>query len=221
MLWGLSQKQVEELENGKQAKIINSIYSKASGTITEITFKEGDYINEGSTIFKLADLSSLWVEAQIYSNELNMLGSGDKLQVIPEPFPYEIIDGEIDFSNPELQQETKINLIRVKVSNKKKLFIPGMMAYVILKSNQKPAITLPVEAVLQNGKYSVVWIKNKDNSFEARKIEIGIQTKTKIEIVSGLKEGDDVVVSGAYLINSEYIFKRGMMPMGEMKNTSL
>ena len=213
LLWGLTEEQIKKLEKEKQAKIINPIYSKVSGTITEIPFKEGDYINEGSTIFKLADLSTLWVEAQIYSNELDILQSGEKLQVIPEAFPEEIIDGEIEFSNPELQSETKINLIRIKIPNDKKQFIPGMMAFVVVKSKPKPAITVPVDAVIQNGKKSHVWIRNTDGSFEAKQVFTGVQTKTKIEIISGLKIGDDVVISGAYLLYSDYVFKRGKYPL--------
>ena len=222
LLWGLMEEQIKKLEEDKEAKIINPIYSKASGTITEIQYKEGDYINEGSTIFQVADLSELWVEAQVYSNELDLIKEGEKLAVIPEAFPEEVIEGEIDFSNPELQRETKINLIRIKVSNKRKQFIPGMMAFVMLQSKPKQAITLPVEAVIQIGKKSHVWIRHTDGSFEARQVDIGIQTKTKIEIVSGIESGDIVVISGAYSLNSEYIFKRGTNPVMNMdKNNTM
>lgn len=217
LLWGLTELQIKELETDKVAKIINPIYSKNSGTILEIPYKEGDYINEGSTLFKLADLSSLWVEAQVYSNELNLLDHADKLLVIPDAFPEEQVDGEIEFSNPELQSGSKINLIRVKIPNKRKLFVPGMMAYVVLKDKQRKAITLPPGAVLQSGEISLVWIKNKDGSFEAREVRIGIQTKAKVEIISGLSEHEIVVVSGSYLLNSEYVFKRGSQPMPGMK----
>lgn len=218
LLWGLTDEQIKKLEEDKTAKIINPIYSKVSGTITEIQYKEGDYINEGSTIFKLADLNSLWVEAQVYSNELNLINEGDKLEVTPEAFPEEIIEGEIDFSNPELQSNSKINLIRIKIPNTRKQFIPGMMAYVSLKSQMKSAITLPVDAVIQNGKKAHIWICNFDGSFEARAVEIGIQTKTKIEILSGLKVGEVAVIKGAYLIYSDYVFKRGTYPLSEINS---
>jgi Cu(I)/Ag(I) efflux system membrane fusion protein len=213
LLWGLNDSQIEKLSRENEAKIVNPIYSKVSGTITEIPYKEGDYINEGSTIFKLADLSSLWVEAQAYTSDLNTLNLGDKVQISTEAFPDEIIEGTVDFSNPELQSESKINLIRIKISNTQRKFIPGMMAFVVLKSKPHPAITLPVDAVLQNGKFSHVWIRNKDGSFEARKVEIGIQTQAQIEIISGLNENEMVVTSGAYLLYSDYVFKRGQYPL--------
>lgn len=219
LLWGLTDDQIKKLEEDKEAKIINYIFSSSSGTITKIPYKEGDYISEGSTIFELADLSSLWVEAQVYSNELDLIIAGEKLMIIPEAFPEETIEGEIDFANPELQPSTKINLIRIKVPNEQKKFIPGMMAFVMLQSGSKTAITLPVDAIIQGGKNSHVWIRNKDGSFEARQVSLGTKTKSKIEIVSGLKNGDVAVISGAYLLYSDYVFKRGKYPLTEINST--
>ena len=138
---------------------------------------------------------------------------GEKLQIIPEAFPEEIMDGTIDFSNPELQTGTKINVIRIKISNTRKQFIPGMLAYVVLKSKVKDAITIPIDAIIQSGKKTHVWIRNNDGSFEARQVQSGIQTKTNIEIISGLKVGEAVVTSGAYLLYSDYVFKRGTEPL--------
>ena len=218
LLWGLSEQQISELEKTKEAKITNTVYSKVSGTITEIPIKEGDYVLEGAKIYKVADLSTLWVDAQIYSNELGILEEGKKVEIIPDAFPEEATEGTITFSNPELQSGSKINLVRVEVKNPNGKFKPGMQAYVVHHSDEKKAIVLPVDAVLRDSKHATVWIQNAQGGFEARMVETGIENKNKIEIRSGLKTGEKVVVSGAYLINSEYIFKRGMMPaMGDMK----
>lgn len=213
LLWGLTEAQIIQLGNEKQAKIVNPIYSQFSGTAIEVLFKEGDYIEEGSAIFKLADLTALWVEAQAYSNELDLIEKGAKVQIIPDAFPEEVIDGEIDFSNPELQPQTKINLIRIKVPNTGKKFIPGMMALVSIKTQPKTGLALPLDAVVQNGKRAHVWIQTKPGSFEAREVQTGIQTTDRIEILSGLSSGEAVVTSGAYLIYSDYVFKRGSYPL--------
>ena len=92
-----------------------------------------------------------------------------------------------------------------------------MQAYVVLKSKQNNSIVLPIDAVLQNQNQNVVWIQKEKGKFEARTVTIGIQNKSKIEITSGISEGESIVVSGTYLLNSEYIFKRGTNPMSEMK----
>lgn len=213
LLFGMTDSQINKLEEEKLSKIVTPIFSTIAGTITEIPFREGDYIDEGSTLFKITDLTSLWVEAQAYSDEITFQNKDCKLEIIPEAYPEEIMEGEIDFTLPELQFSTKINLIRIKVPNSRKLFLPGMMAVVNVKSKPKPAMTLPIDAVIQNGKKSHVWMQNPDGSFEARQVHTGIQTKTKIEILSGIKTGEVVVTSGAYLIYSDFVFKRGTYPL--------
>jgi Cu(I)/Ag(I) efflux system membrane fusion protein len=215
LLWGLTEDQIGNLAKVNEAEIVTPIYSKVSGTITDIPNKEGDYVDEGSVIFKLADLHSLWVEAQIYASDMNGLSEGDHVIVTTEAFPEEVIDGTVDFMNPEFQSESKISLIRVNIPNPQRKFVPGMMASVVLKSKSHSAVTLPAEAVLQNGKFSHIWMRNPDGSFEARKVEIGIQTQTQVEITSGIRLGEVVVVSGAYLIYSDYVFKRGEYPLND------
>ncbi len=213
LLWGFTEFQVQTLEKDKEPKIVVEIRSKVSGVITEIPFKEGDYINEGATLYKLTDLNSLWVEAQVYANELDFISEGEKVEVIPQAFPDETLQGEIDFSNPEMQPETKINLIRIKVPNEHKKFVPGMMVSVIINKKTTEKITVSTDAVVQNGTKSHVWIRNKDGDFEPRQVVLGKQTKSNIEIVSGLTVGETIVVSGAYLLYSDYVFKTGHYPL--------
>ena len=137
LLWGLNDKQIKELEKSKQPQITNTIYSKVAGVITEIPLKEGDYLSEGTKIYKLTDLNSLWVEAQLYTNELGYLEEGNKVEITSDAYPDERIEGTVIFTNPELQEQSKINLIRVEIDNSKKIFKAGMQAYVVLKSEQK------------------------------------------------------------------------------------
>lgn len=212
LLWGMTLEQIDELAKTRKPNVTFTVLSKASGTITEIPVREGESVGEGTTIFKLADLSSLWVEAQLYSNELNLLQEGAKVQVIPDAFPDEVVEGVVTFANPELQNDSKINLIRVIVNNARGKFSPGMQANVVLHSQEKKAITLPADAVLRDAHSSVVWIQNSEGGFEPRSVETGMENKFQLEITSGLNVGERVVTSGAYLINSEYIFKIGMMP---------
>jgi len=216
-LWGLTEAQIAALEKTGQPKITNTVYSKVSGVITEIPLKEGDYVNEGTEVYKVADLSSIWVEAQLYTNELSYLREGKEVEITPAPYPDERIKGNIVFTNPELQQQSKINLIRVEVNNAAFRYKPGMQAYVSLKSEEKNALVLPVDAVIQNANNSLVWVQTQKNTFEPRIVTTGVQNSEKIEILSGLKEGEMVVTSGTYLLNSEYVFKRGMNPMENKK----
>ena len=92
-----------------------------------------------------------------------------------------------------------------------------MTAYVVLKNRQTNTLTLPIDAVIRGEKYNTVWIQIDKNTFKSVMVETGLESGDRIEIRSGLKEGDVIVISGAYLINSEYIFKKGANPMAGMK----
>jgi len=213
LLWGMSEVQIDELAKTKNAKATTNFYSNASGYITELDVKEGDYVMEGGTIARLANLSALWAEAQVYTSQLSQLDrNGTAVVRIPD-MPEKELKGNIEFVNPEINPETRINLVRVTIPNSDNHLRPGMPAYVIIKSRQRNALTLPIDAVIRDGKGATVWLQTGHNIFKSQMVFVGLETNGRIEITSGLKAGDIVVTSGAYLLNSEYIFKKGANPM--------
>ena len=127
------------------------------------------------------------------------------------------VTGKIEFVNPEINPDTRINLVRVGVSNPGNLLKPGMPAYVFLRNPKHDMLSLPIDAVIRDGKGATVWIQTGKNTFISRMVAVGMETGDRIAIKSGLTVGDIVVIRGAYLINSEYIFKNGANPMGGMK----
>lgn len=144
-LWGLTDGQIAILERTREAKITNTIYSKTSGAITDIPLREGDYVDEGTVVYRIADLSSLWVEAQLYTSELDYAHEGDAVDIVPEAYPDEHIRGRISFANPELQDQSKINLIRMEVNNPSGKYKPGMQAYVHLSGGTKKLSCCPLK----------------------------------------------------------------------------
>jgi len=217
LLWGMSSAQIEQLKNTATVKNTVPVYSTVSGYIQDIKISEGDYVMAGSTVYNLSDNSSLWLEAQAYSDELEYIKESAPITYIISALPDEELKGTISFVNPELEKDSKINLIRVEISNTANKYKPGMMAEVKLKTNEKKAITVPLNAVLVDSKSSSVWIQNADSTFEVRMVMTGIRNSVEVEITSGLKENERVVISGAYLLNSEYILKNGSDPMAGMK----
>lgn len=213
LLWGMTENQIKELETSDKATPVTSFYSTASGYITTLDIREGDYVMEGSTIVKLADLSSLWAEAQVYTSQIAEIDRSSIATVKLPDFDGKEIKGNIEFVNPEINPDTRINLIRVKIPNQDNQLKPGMPAYVILKSSPRKSLTLPIDAVLRDGKGATVWIKTGTHSFKNKMVEVGLEGEDKIEIKSGISAGDVVVISGAYLLQSEYIFKKGSNPM--------
>jgi Cu(I)/Ag(I) efflux system membrane fusion protein len=213
LLWGMTEGQLSELARNKKASPTTTFYSTATGYITELEKLEGEYIIEGGTIVKLADLSSLWAEAQVYTTQLSGVDRNSIATVrIPDVDSREI-KGRIEFVNPEINTDTRINLIRVSIPNPGNQLKPGMPAYVLLKSPQRKALALPVDAVIRDSKGSTVWIQTDRNTFKSIMVKTGLENDDMVEIKSGLAAGDIVVVSGAYLLHSEYIFKKGADPM--------
>ena len=213
LLWGMSEAQVKALNENAQPSDITTFYSAPGGYITELNIKEGDYVTEGTSIVRLTDLSSLWVEAQLYTSQLPQLNSSAKAIIQFPDIPGKEIEGNIEFVNPEINPATRINLIRVTIPNKENLLKPGMPVYVIIKNQQHKTLSLPIDAVLRTGTMATVWVQTSANKFMSKMVETGMESGGMIEIKSGLKEGDAVVVNGAYLLQSEYIFRKGANPM--------
>ncbi|MBN8673383.1 MAG: efflux RND transporter periplasmic adaptor subunit [Chitinophagales bacterium] len=217
LLWGMNDAQIEELSANKKTSANTLFYSSAAGYITQLDVREGDYVMEGGTIVKLADLSSLWAEAQVYTSQMADINNSSIATVRLPDFENKEIKGKIEFINPEINPDTRINLIRVSVPNPGNQLKPGMPAYVLLKSPQRKTLTLPADAVLRDGKGATVWIQTSEKNYKSIMVEIGLESDDRIEIKSGLREGDIVVITGAYLLQSEYIFKKGANPMEGMK----
>jgi Cu(I)/Ag(I) efflux system membrane fusion protein len=218
LLWGMSETQVEELARSRKPTPTTTIYSSAEGVITSLEIREGDYVMEGGTIVKLANLSTLWAEAQVYTSQLASLDRNSSATVQLPDFDGREIQGRIEFVNPEINPDTRINLIRVSIPNSRNQLKPGMPAYVILKSSNRKSIALPIDAVIRDGNGARVWIRTNTGSFKNLMVQTGLEMDDRIEITSGLKEGDNVVVTGAYLLNSEYVFKKGADPMAGHKH---
>jgi Cu(I)/Ag(I) efflux system membrane fusion protein len=211
LLWGMSEAQISELERTKKASALTSFYSPTSGYVTMLEGHEGDYIMEGGTIVRLANLSSLWAEAQVYTSQLSEFDAKGSATV---QFPElgKEVKGSIQLVNPEINPDTRINLVRVSIPNVANQLKPGMPAYVVLRNRQRNSLTLPIDAVIRNEKMNTVWLQIDRNTFKSIMVQTGLESNGLIEIRSGLKEGDVVVTSGAYLLNSEFIFKKGSNP---------
>jgi membrane fusion protein, copper/silver efflux system len=212
LLWGMTENQVAELAKTKYNSPLTTFYSPSDGYITILESHEGDYVAEGTVILRLANLSTIWAEAQVYTSQLSdidPLGSA----TVQLPGISKEMKGKIEFVNPEINPATRINLIRVTVQNPAGMLKPGMPAYVVLKNRQSNTLTLNSGAIIRNEKGSLVWVSTGRNRFISVMVKTGLEDGERVEILSGLSPGDRVVTSGAYLLNSEYIIKHGKQPM--------
>ncbi|MEO6455855.1 MAG: efflux RND transporter periplasmic adaptor subunit [Ginsengibacter sp.] len=215
-LWGLSENQIGDLANKKESPL-TTFYSPLSGYISTLDINEGEYSMEGGTIMRVTDLSTLWAEAQIYSSQLSQINSNATATLQFPNLPGKLSYGKVEFVNPEINSQTRITLLRVYVANNDNLLKPGMSAYVTIKDKKINALTLPSDAVIRSATGATVWIQTSERRYASRMIEIGFEDGNRVQITSGLKDGDIVVTSGAYLLNSEFKFKKGTNPMEGMK----
>ncbi len=217
LLKGITENQITALEKQGDTKFTISVICKSSGVITKLNISEGEYLKEGEPIMQLADLSSIWVEAQVFSGEGSDIDNNSKVIVNIPGFPEKKISANVDFINPEINPQSKIGLIRVELENKNGELKPGMQATIVFRKNLKKAMAIQSNAIQTDSHGSTVWIQKGDHTFELKMVKTGISNGDKIEIKSGLQMGDKVVVTGAYLLGSEYIFKKGVNPMAGHK----
>jgi Cu(I)/Ag(I) efflux system membrane fusion protein len=211
-LWGMTESQVKALETQKQAPLTTTYYSTESGYVTSVDVTEGGYVIEGGTVLQLANLSTLWAEAQVYTSQLYRIPRG-ALATVEVPGLAAPIRGNIEFAYPEVPTETRINLLRVVVPNQGNKLRPGMSVIVKVQTASRNALTLPSDAIIREANAAIVWVQTGKNKFKSRMVTTGLESDGLTEIQSGLAAGDIVVVSGTYLLHSEYTFKQGADPM--------
>lgn len=216
MLWGLTNDQIAGLPGNKASSTLTTFYSPEDGYVTALNVQEGGYVMEGVPVLQLADLTTLWAEAQVFTTQLSALDKNSRVMIRIPDLDDQIIPGTIDFVNPEIDPDTRINLVRVTIRNRNNLLHPGMPVYITASNDQHHGITLPVDAVLTDSKGSVVWVETRPGVYTVHPVRTGISNENYIEISSGLQLGDVIVTSGAYLINSEYIFEHGTSAMAGM-----
>jgi membrane fusion protein, copper/silver efflux system len=211
LLWGLSEAQVAELERVRQAQGVTSFYSPGEGVVASVESHEGDYVGAGTVVLRLTDLSSVWVEAQVYTSQLSELDRNAPVVVRLPDVPGREWTGRNTFVNPEVDPAARINGVRVALRNTDGILKPGMAAEVTVTSGKQHSLTLPEAAVIRNANGSLVWVETGHNWFRPAMVETGVEDEGRVEIRSGLTAGDVVVTEGAYLVNSEYGLKHGGM----------
>jgi Cu(I)/Ag(I) efflux system membrane fusion protein len=212
-LWGLSASQIRNLAVSQKVSAITNILSTVSGTVSDISVHEGDYVTEGMTILKTQGLNNLWVEAQVYASETGNYKENDLVNVSFPDLGGQVIKGKVEFINPELSDASNVDLIRISIPNPQGLIRPGMLGYVGISGGGERALAVPASAILMDGEGSKVWVKNINGSFSPKAIKTGTGNQNYLPVLSGLNSGDIVVTNGAYLLNSEAIFKNGDMQM--------
>lgn len=211
-LWGLSQKQIEQLKTQTKPRIPYPIESTRSGYITNVAITEGAIVMEGQSLIELTEYKTLWIDAQFYPSETVKINKGNKVDIMVSGVTTDYIEGEVIQILPQVLSNSKINVVRILISSNFQKIKPGMQATIYWHNTSEKSLVVPSNAVLRDSKNSIVWIK-KNGIYEAKMVHLGNVSEDKIAILHGLSKGDTVVISGSYLLQSEYIFKKGNSSM--------
>lgn len=212
-LFGYSNAQIGALSKSNKMSPIVTVYAKTSGLVNEISVSEGQYVAEGTPVLRLENYSQLWVEADVYPGEASQIRIGTQVKVSVNGIGDHEKTARINFISPQIDPASQLLKIRITIPNTGNLQ-PGMQATVLLAGTQiNQATSLPLNAVIRDENGAHVWVKIGKNTFEPQMVVTGEEDANQIIILSGLENTGEVVVSGAYLLSSEYILKKGINPM--------
>jgi Cu(I)/Ag(I) efflux system membrane fusion protein len=218
ILYGQSETQVAQLLKRQKKDPFVVFYAPESGVVAELSVTPGQYVNEGSPILRLEGYGELWVEADVYPAEAKFIKQGQKVKVVVAGWEGQPQDMTVSFITPSLQSGTQLTQIRGSIPNPANQWQPGLQANVFIPSgNSGNVLTLPVDAVIRDGKGMHVWVKTGKDSFEPKLVKTGHENDNQVEITEGVAHGDQVVVTGAYLLYSEYVLKKGKNPLDVLK----
>ena len=209
-LLGLSDGQIRSLESLADVPLVLTYRSPATGTVVDKRVVEGVYLTEGTVLYQIADLTTLWNIADVYESDAAELKPGARSTITTPASTGRTYDASIGFVYPVVDPQTRTIKVRSIVKNPDGVLKPNMYTETIVRLVKPAALTVPVSAVLMTGKRNLVYVKaGRENHFEAREIGIGIKSDNKYEVLRGLSEGDEVVSEGGYLIDSESQLKSG------------
>ena len=203
--WDISDAQIQTLRERGRITRTMVLHAPFKGIVVKKNILEGGYVNPGESMYQLADISKVWVYADIYEYETPWLGVGQEATMVLAYAPGVRYRGRVIYVYPYLKEKTRTLEVRMEFPNGRNFELkPGMWADVNLKPEvARDAVVIPIEAVLQTGKRNVAILALGDGHFRPREIKLGAQAGNYFEVLSGLQEGDRVVDSAEFLINSE------------------
>jgi Cu(I)/Ag(I) efflux system membrane fusion protein len=219
-IFGLTKDQLQTLEKTRELNFILTYYSPISGTVIEKKVQEGIYVNEGTAIYDVAELSTLWNITEVYENNLANIKVGSPVKLHLRAYPGEEFKGRVTFIYPVINSQTRTVKIRSEFSNYGGKLKPQMYGETVFNSYGGKGLLVPADAVIIAGKRAVVWVKAGDGMFEAREVKLGNRYNNMYHIVSGLDEGDEIAATGGFLIDSESQLKTGI-PTGHQHGDNL
>ena len=223
-LWDITPDHIRDLE--KTGKVLRTLplHAPSSGYVLHMAVREGMHVMPAMELYALADLSTVWVLADVYEYEIPLVELGQQATVTLSYFPGQSFKGKVTYVYPTLETKTRTVKVRFELPNPQWALKPGMFANIDIQIPRGKRLVVPNTAVLDSGTEQLVFIDQGQGMFEPRKVTVGVRTRDAYEILEGIQAGELVVTRGNFLIDSESNLKAAtemMMPgmdMGKKSN---
>jgi Cu(I)/Ag(I) efflux system membrane fusion protein len=209
LLWDITEEQIAELEKSGKTRTETTINAPLSGVVLEKMVLDGAYIVPGMNLYKIADLSRVWIIADVYEYEAPLVKVGQQARVT---LPYSsggVLHATVGFINPVLDPMTRTIKVRIAVQNPGLVLKPDMFANVEIMVSSGSRLVIPRSAVLDSGTRQIVYVEKEPGVFEMRQVKLGVRGENEVEVLSGIKKGERVVTSGNFLLDSESQLQMG------------
>lgn len=201
--WNVPPAQIAALEKTGKIQRTVTIESPASGYVTVRNALPNLYVQPQTELYRIADLSTVWVNAQVFQNDLSLIRAGAPAEVTIDTFPGRIFHGRVDFIYPNIDPATRTANVRLVMANPGLKLKPGMFVNVDLKSSAGRQLAVPASAILQSGTRQIAFVREGGGVLQPRPVVTGAQVGDEIPVLQGLKAGEQVVASANFLIDSE------------------
>jgi len=214
--WGVPEDEIRQVEEGGQIHRTVTLRSPYRGVVVEKSVLGGQRIMAGDVAYKIADLSRVWLEGEVFEQDLHAVRLG--LPVVAEftALPGLVRKGRVAYVYPTINPETRTARIRVELPNPDAALKPGMYATIRFSATTGTVLSVPRSAVLATGERNFVFVRSAEGQFVPHPVTLGAATDTRVEIHQGLKEGDTIVTSGTFLVDAESNLGSLMGGMGNM-----
>lgn len=214
--WDIPAAEIERIERTGQVRKTLTLRSPVSGVVIEKNVLGGQKIMSGEALYKVADLSTVWVEGEVYERDLHEVRIGAAVNAEFDALPGETREGRIAYLYPTLNPETRTARIRVALPNPGMRLKPGMYATIRIRGASTNALSVPRSAVLSTGERNLVFVRRKDGMLEPRNVTIGESTEDRTQVISGVSAGETVVASATFLVDAESNLGSSLGGMGDM-----
>jgi len=201
--WGVSQREIERLESTGQVQKELEVESPVSGYITERNALPNLTVQPETRLYSVADLSTVWVLAEVFQNDLGRIKVGDRATLTVDSYPGSVFEGRVNFIYPQVDMMTRTARARLIFSNSGLKLSPGMFVNITLKVSLGKQLVIPATGVLQSGTRQIVFVSRGDGYIEPREVQLGSRAGDDFIVLKGVKAGEEIVTSANFLIDSE------------------